>query len=67
MNGGNSQKGFQTVKPSKRRKQKDTPSRRAADAKRLMRRIEERTAERHEVWLDAEPLPFLTERVSGDL
>ena len=44
------QTGFQTVKPPKRRKQKDTPSRRAADAKRLTERIDGLARDRQSAW-----------------
>lgn len=48
-------------------RRKNSPSDRARRARLLVQRIEERTAERHEVWQGDEPLPFLAERVTDDL
>ena len=67
MSDHTAQPGFRMVKPSKRRKQKDTPSRRARDARKLVERIEARTSERHEIWQGTDPLPHLAQRVGADL
>lgn len=49
MNAHDEHRGFPTVKP---RKQKNTPSRRAAEARRLMARMEAAAAERREAWAE---------------
>lgn len=59
------QTGFRDGQAPKRR-QKDTPSRRAREARRLRERIERTTAERHDAWAEGD-LPFRTERLTTDL
>lgn len=61
MSDSTPQSGFRTVKPRKKRKQQDTPSRRAREARRLMQRIEEAREDRRVAWPEGQP-EFAAER-----
>jgi len=60
------QSGFPRVKPPKKRKQKDTPSRRRADARDLAKKLEAMTSERHTAWAEGNQ-PNVIARTSSEL
>lgn len=54
MNENATETGFRTVKPPKR-KQQDTPSRRAREARRLVERLDAARADRRIAWPEGQP------------
>lgn len=63
---GRAQSGFRMVKPPKKRKQQDTPSRRTREARRLAERIETTTAERRDAYVETSH-PNATEALARNL